>query len=343
MLFYRCFSFIVCLIMITFSSSVLTADEYLTETKKELILTAQEYLFNDNFMLAREVLDSLIRSNPDDPIGYLYKAAVYLGEMTDTEKNLFPDHFKRLIDTAAVLAEKNIDPAQPTYSAWMYLCLGHSSAYKSLWESRFGSFTSALKYGLKAKSAYADGLAFDSTVFDLYGGLGMYHYWKSVKAGFLRWIGIFKNDKQKGIDELYLTMDSSIISKDIAHNALIWIWLDKKEYDSVIVICNEMLNIYPYGKMFLWPLARAYFKKKIYHKSLEIYLLLKKKILISPGNYFNLVECDYNLHRCYKEMKRDEKAKQIALELVDYYEKIPPKIRWRQRSKIAYLKRTLNR
>ena len=47
---------------------------------------------------------------------------------------------------------------------------------------------------------------------------------------------IFSNDKQKGIQELYLTVDSSRISAATARNALIYIWLDQDEYDSVITI-----------------------------------------------------------------------------------------------------------
>ena len=90
------------------------------------------------------------------------------------------------------------------------LYLGHQAAYRSLYEARFGSRFSALTYGLKAKGFYRDGLAADSALYDLYLGLGSYHYWKSAKAGILRTAGIFNDDKEKGISEIRKAIDSSL-------------------------------------------------------------------------------------------------------------------------------------
>jgi len=315
------------------------AGQYLTTSKKKLLLQAQTYLFNDQFSFAHRQLDSLIKLYPNDPIGYLFQGAVCLAQMIDQEDNLNSKEFARLMDTAIFLAKDKIDTTNRIRTSWRYYCLGQAHAYKSLWESKYGSFTSAIKSGREAKSEYEKGLQYDSTLYDLYGGLGMYHYWKSVKAGILRWLHLFKNEKQKGINELYLTLDSSSISKYSARNALIWIWMDKKVYDSVITISQEMLSQFPEGKIFLWPLAKAYYLNKDYTNALDTYLRLRERLLKSPGNYYNIIECDYSLYQCYDKLKRKDKAKQIATNLTQYYQKIPKKIRWRQRSKLAFLKR----
>ncbi len=318
-------------------------DVYLHESRRDMLREAQERLFNDDFKGAHNRADELVGMDPEDPLGYLFRAAILLGEMTRAEENLYNDDFHSLIDTVRELAQNRLEVTSASVGVWMYLCLGHASAYESLWESRFGSFVSAVKLGFKARSAYEKGLELDSSLYDLYGGLGMYHYWKSAKAGILRWLGIFKNDRQRGLDELYLTIDSSQISAETARNALIWIWLDKKQYDSVAAISTDMYSRYPDGTLFLWPIATACYEQKDYTGAIEAYRTLDERLSLSPGNYYNLVECHYNLYRCYDRIDQKNSARQVARRLLDYYDDIPENTKRRQRSKLAFLKRAADR
>jgi len=315
------------------------SSDYLDPARREVILAAGERIFNDDFVSAHYLADSLILGHPEDPIGHLFKAAAYLGEMTFAEEDVHNDRFHDLIDTVRVLAERRIKTGPPGVAAWMQLCLGHAAAYESLWESRFGSLVSAIKQGFKARSAYEKGLQYDSTLYDLYGGLGMYHYWKSTKAGLLRWLGIFKNDRARGIEELRLTIDSSRISQETARNALIWIWLNKKEYDSAVVVSREMYERFPEGTLFLWPLATALFEQENFQQAAETYRLLEERLRSQPGNYYNLVECHHQLYRCLDKLRRNEEARAIARGMLEYYDEIPKSTKRRQRSKIAFLKR----
>ncbi len=314
-----------------------SSNDYLSEEKKEIIQQIQANIYLDEYQLAHTYADSLITFNTNDPLGYLFKAAIYLGDMTDSEQELYPDQFKEMIDTTIYLSDRIIASADSTKIAWSYLCVGHAAAYKSLYESRFGSMGQALKYGFKAKSAYHDGLRFDSTVYDLYGGLGMYHYWKSAKAGFLRWIGVFNDDKQKGIDELYLTIDSSEVSADAAWSSLVWIYLDAKQYDTAIVIAQKMYEKYPEGKTFLWAMAKIYFQSEQYEKSIEVFQLLYDKLMLTHKNYFNIIESEHYIFSAYKNLGDKEKAKEIAKRCLHYVNKIPMKIRNDQRDKIKEL------
>lgn len=334
---------VVLAMVLSIGSPAPASDDYLTQEKRDLVLKAEEYLLDDRFDRAHATADSLIVLYPDDPIGYVSKAAVYLGQMTDAEANLYPDSLRWMVDTAIALAEPNRADEDARMKAWRYLCLGHAQAYRSLWESRFGSFASALKLGFAAKAAYEQGLEADSTLYDLYGGLGMYHYWKSAKAGILRWLGIFKNDKERGIRELRLAADSSLISRRAARGALVWIWLDMKEYDSVICVCQSLSERFPEGKMFLWPMAAGHFETANYAEAIEVYQRLYQRLVEAPGNYFNLVECDYRLYECYRILGLDAESEAVIERVVSYYQSIPDDTKRRHRGKIAYLRREYRR
>lgn len=325
--------------VLTMASAPVLADDYLDGAKARDLVGIQRLLYNDRFHEADSLTRTMIEEYPDDPAGYLFRAVTLITVMFDREDNLFAEEFHLLIDSARLKAESIRDTASNRTCAWMGLFLGHAEAYRSLWESRFGSLVSAIKMGRRAKKEYERGLACDGSLYDLYFGLGLYHYWKSAKAGVLRWIGLIHNDKDKGIAQLHLAADSSLISRESARNALIWIRLDRKEHDSVIASCRRMRKSYPDGKALLWPLARAYYQKKDYQNALETFQLLRERIADDPGNCFNLIECDYHLYRCLERLSMNAEADSVADRMQRYYRNIPKDVRRRQRTKIALLRR----
>ena len=308
-------------------------------SKVRTILEGQELLLNDQFATADSLYREYIDRAPEDPAGHLFRAAGLMAEMSGREANLHHDMFHALLDSAESLADQMLDTCSPRIAGWMYLFRGHSKAYRSLWESRFGSLLSAVKLGLSANREYENGLKFDGSLYDLYAGTGSYHYWKSAKAGLLRWLGIFKNEKDKGIAELYLAADSSLLHRQSARSALIWIRLDKKQYDSVIVMASQFVQKYPDGLTFLWPIAQAWFRQERYGAALEVYMDIREQVAESPGNYFNLLECDYFICKCHNWLSQPDRAKAIAERAGKYHGMIPGETLKRQRARIDFLKR----
>jgi hypothetical protein len=201
----------------------------------------------------------------------------------------------------------------------------------------------ALRLGLAVNDEYEAGLELDSTLYDLYAGLGSYHYWKSAKAGMLRWVGIFKNEKDKGVRELQLAVDSSLIHRDLARSALIWIRIDQKQYDSAAALAAAMSEIHPGGTAFLWPLAQARFKAGRYSEALGVYRRLRERYADEPENYYNLVECDYYVVQCLNWLSETSEARDSATRVYTYYDLIPDKTLRRQSAKLSYLKRVAAR
>ncbi len=307
------------------------------------VFTVQVQLFNDQFDSALALCDSFIQSHSASPIGYLFKAGTLLGEMSDREEALYSQEFRKLFDTVITLCDKGLKTSTGADAAYFCLWRGHAHVYRSLYESRFGSFTSAIKHGFKAHDDYQSGLKHDSTLYDFYFGLGNYHYWKSVKAGILRKIGIISNEINKGIDEVQLAADSGIYFQEAARNSKIWIWLDQKEYDSAIVLAENMLKKYPDSRTLRWPLAKAYFEKNQFEKAAEMFSFLREHFDQTSGNSFNLIECDYNLYQCLKKLGRNEEADAL-LDIVNIYRSAIPRATLRRQSaKLNYLKRELAR
>ncbi|MDZ4722445.1 MAG: hypothetical protein SGI97_00815 [candidate division Zixibacteria bacterium] len=306
--------------------------------KAQLLSETQQLLFNNRFDSADSLQRDFARIYPDDPGCYLIQAAIEMAKMAFFEDNLYPDYAK-LLDTLRMKAQMVSDSGSASTKSWMHLFVGHSKAYGSIRESRFGSLYSAIRLGLAAKSEYEAGLALDSSIYDHYMGIGTYHYWKSAKAGMLRWIGLFKNDRALGIKELYIAADSAQIFKESARSGLIWIWINKEKYDSAIAVAEEMQKAYPDGTSFLWPMAQAYFAKRDYVNTARIYRLIRDKIDDTPGNYFNLIECDYFISKCLVILERKDEAIAAARDFAVYQKQIPNSTYNRQKSHISFLRK----
>ncbi len=307
------------------------------------VQSVQQLLFNDSYQDANKICDLFIRQSQSEPAGYLFKAATLLGEMGDAEENLYLEEFRRLVDTVFELCETELNSADSQQAAVLYLWQGHAHVYKSLWESKFGSIVSAIRHGIEARGSYHNGLKYDSTLYDLYFGLGNYHYWKTSKAGFLKTIGIVSDDIDKGMTELKLARDSASLFSEAAANAMIWIWLDRQQYDSAISLAQQMLANYPDSRTIRWPLAAASFKNNDYETALTFYAELTEHYFAEPGNFYNLIECCYYLYQCCQKLGRDEEKEEILKKVSQFRSEIPSKIKKRQRSKLSYLRRELNR
>lgn len=296
-------------------------------------------ILNARWDQAEQIYESMRGENSDNPIGYLYLAGAIQSKMIAYEENLNRKRFFALLDSTIILSEKILADCRQSDSALCYLFLGHQNAYRAVWEARFGSNFSAMSYGFKARNMYDKGVETDSTLIDLYFGLGSYHYWKTVKAGILTWTGIFKNDKEKGIIEINRAIDSSLFSKNVARAAIIWVYINEKEYDRAIAMAQQMHFKYPNGNFFLWPQAESYFKQGKYPNAIELYDTILVRLKTEPGNYYNIIQSVYYLYRSYIKNNQKDKAKEMLVYFDSIKDNFPKQTRRRQRRKISFLSR----
>ncbi|MDH3890549.1 MAG: hypothetical protein OEV49_05660 [candidate division Zixibacteria bacterium] len=315
------------------------ADSYLDNHKKSLAVQVQHAIYNDNFMAADSMGRQMLDLYPGDPLGPFCLAATLLGRMFDQEQAEPRDSLFAWLDMTDQLAAQIMDTCNTNSAAWMSFFRGHVRSYRAMWESKFGSKFRALRLGFDARSQYEQGWKLDSGCYDLCLGLGLYHYWKSAKGGLLRRLRILKDETERGIDELRLAADSSSISCEAARNSLIWIWLDSNQYDSALVLTEQMTRQFPKGKLFLWPLAETHFRMKRYGRAVEVYTDIRGRLERDVGNYYNLIECDHQLYLCFDELGMQEKARKVALRFGEYREQIPKETNRRQRHKLKLLSR----
>jgi len=320
-------------------TSAVAAAPLMTPEKLGIIERGENALLNARYNDASHIYDSLCAVDPGDPACPLYRAVIIQTKMIDREADIERDRFFNLLDSTKILAENRLDSCTRSDSALCYLYLGHQEAYRSIWESRFGSTVSAVSYGFRAKGKYRRGLETDPTLYDLFLGMGLYHYWKTVKSGFLKTAGIFNDDRQKGIDQILLAADSSAFSKTAARSALVWVLIEEKEYDAAVDLASELKNEYPGGLFFDWPQAEALYKAGMFEPAARKFEYILNELKRSPGNYYNIIEATYYLYKSLKKIDRDDDAREAVIYLRTVERNIPRDTERRQRRHLSYLKR----
>lgn len=208
-----------------------------------------------------EVFQKLIELEPDNPRGYFLSSAVYFWMYTEDLKNEeVGDKFRDLSYEAVEVAEAKLEVNENDIDAMFYL----GGAYGSLGRYYVAqkSYLNAYWYGTKGKNYLEDVVELDSTYYDAYLGLGIYHYLadalpRSVKIlSFL--LGI-QGDREQGLREIMLAAEKGTYTKTEAMFVLAGLYTFREErQEEAIEIFNELLEKYPENPGALLALGRCY-------------------------------------------------------------------------------------
>lgn len=260
--------------------------------------------FSEDYAEAESLAISLQWRYPYHPIGFIMQAAMLQSKMLDYEHFNYRQEFYTLIELTKKKARDRLD--QNESDPWSLYCLGLAHGSHAVFESRDGSWLTAVKQGVRAKKAFSKCVETDPQFYDAYVGIGSYHYWRTVKTGIVNWLPFVQDDRDEGVRELEIAADSARFSSDFAKDALIWVYIDMEEYEKAESLAVQMQQKYPGGKKFLWGLAQARVKSEEYDRALTAYERLLDKVISDPNraNYYNEIEIRRRIAECADKLGR---------------------------------------
>jgi len=281
-----------------------------------LLQSGLAFAYVEEFDSAAVYFDELIERYPQNPSGYFFKAALLQVKMLDRSDYRAEEEYLSLMRTAIHRSE---DILEHENNLWAEFYLGSGYTYRAVHEGLKGNYWETFKYGVKGGRILQNIIKKDSTFYDAYLGLGSYHYWASVTTKALRWLPFFRDERKRGIEEVKLSAEKSLYSKESALYGLIYIYLEEKEYDQAIRLSREMNQQFPESKLFLWPLAEALYLKKEWMNSIACYQQILKLIQNpDPSGYFNTIECRHRMAESYLHLKMYDKCKEECEKILKY-------------------------
>jgi tetratricopeptide (TPR) repeat protein len=230
-------------------------------TAHKLALKGIDLGTNLHYKESYEVFEQLIKLEPDNPRGYFLRSAIYFWMFSEDIKNEeIGNKFRDLSYEAVEIAEARLEENENDIDARFYL----GGAYGSLgrYYAMTKSYLNAYWYGKKGKNYLEEVVEMDSTYYDAYLGLGIYHYLADVLPRFIKILSFVlgvEGDKEKGIREIELAAEKGVYTKTEAMFFLgaIYTYRERK-YEKAIHIFNELLENYPHNPGVLLSLGRCY-------------------------------------------------------------------------------------
>jgi tetratricopeptide (TPR) repeat protein len=293
------------------------------------LLKTIDYVFADSFAEAMKTAVEIGDTIPGQPIYHLLYASILHAQMMDGEdfsrEDEFMDHIDKATDALETWLDKN------PKDAWGYFFWGSAYGYKAVWLGQRGSSFKSLLAGLKAKSRFSDALDLDPQLYDNYTGIGSYHYWSSVK---LRKIfPLISDNREDGLRELKLAMDSSLISSKGAGIAYGWALLNERKYSDALKVANQLKDISFGGRTTLWLLAAIYWSNGNLKKASDYYGQIVQSLeQVGNQNYYNLIFCRFRKGVCDYGL-RDFASAKVQFEAILAYN---PSKAIRERHKKTY-------
>ena len=292
--------------------------EVSTDSKEvdQIILQGLDYVHQDEIFKAVDEFKKLIELFPDDPIGYFYVSATLQTMMDDYRNYTYLDEFNKYMDLAIEKGEER--KKRGDLDAYDCLYLGGAIGYRGIHKGLTGDWFGAFVDGLKGKGYLEKALKLDPEFYDVYYGLGTYHFWKSLKSKIFWWLPFVKDNRQMGIDMIKLAIKKGKYAKEDAKYAMVRIYVENKEYENAFAMVEKLRKIHPNKSFLLWFLGRAQLETKRYADAINTYQTLLKELIASP--YYHPegeVECRYCLALAYFENKNfQDSQKQIDAILV---------------------------
>lgn len=230
-------------------------------------------VYQDSFEEAIALFDSLQKAFPNHPAPYFYRAATYQTWMSSYRINKFheelEDNVKLAIDIGnGLLKEREDDP-------WLNFYIGAAYGYRAFFRVRSWNFIGAYMDGKKGIGNFNKALEKDSTLYDVYLGLGSYHYWRTARSGFIRVIAFWMSDKRDfGLEQMEFTIQHGRYAPEEATMALATSLFDYEKYDRARNILEKFMaqyqkqlisSLYLYGRTLVhfdrWPEVQASFQE----------------------------------------------------------------------------------
>ena len=157
-----------------------------------LVVSGIDCILKQEYNRADSIFNVVSNRYPDNPVGYLYRAAVMQAYNIDFDVPIEHGKFDSLLLGGRNTAEKISLP-------WSAYSLGMADGYDAYERVENGDWFGGVRKGMSSASKFEEIIEKDSSFYDAYVGIGTYYYWRSRKTEFLHWLPFVKDDRALGI------------------------------------------------------------------------------------------------------------------------------------------------
>lgn len=239
---------------------------------------------------------------------YFLKSTIVSTYMSDFETDSLADILFSNSDSVLKYADMS--------NSYDNFFVGGVFLYKTYYYIDKGNYPKVINSGLTALKYFNKSIELDRKMYDSYLGKGVVSYFINKFKDKLP----FVSGSDDGIKLIRFAADSGIFVQYPAYNVLAILYQMDKNYEDAERVCEQLREIYPENRMFLFTHIKILLEQKKYKDVLPLLEKLKEKVEIEqPKTYVNLSFVYYNMALVHYELKDLEKAKLYLRKLKKVY------------------------
>jgi tetratricopeptide (TPR) repeat protein len=276
-----------------------------------------ELVYQEQYEKSLAVFDSIQKALPQHPAPYFYKAAILQTWMATYRFNKFLNEVEQNVEKVIQLCDKSLEknPDDP----WTYFYLGGAYGYRAFAKMRGYNWIGAYLDGMKGLDNLKITLNKDPRMYDVYLGLGSYHYWRTARSKFIRIFAFWWSDERDlGVKQYRFSMKHGKYSQMESAVTLLTVYFDYNRYNDMIPLLKEIENNKSINSISVkYMHGRLAAEQKKWPETLKIFTGIYKKL--KNYRYQSIgyqVECQYWMALAYHKLGKDKEANnEIALAL----------------------------
>jgi Putative Zn-dependent protease, contains TPR repeats len=206
-------------------------------------IAGQNLIFNRKYDEAQKYFTKLAFKYPDSPLGSFGLMALYNAKMFENYDFSLDAPFVEELGRNQVLIEKILNNKDA--SAWDNFLCGASSGLSGFYFIRKDKAMAALKESSRAKKCLERALEKDPQFLDVYLGLGMYDYWRSVFTNSIKILPFFKDRRPEGIAQIQKAIDEGSVANTLARAALMFVYQQDGKSKPGLEVAEQLDKTYP--------------------------------------------------------------------------------------------------
>lgn len=290
---------------------------------------SSRYILDGRYDDAERLLKGFIAEYPEEPAGYILKAAVLHYRAIDSEDYSRGEEYRALLDRAESYARKKC--SSDGSDLWARFFAGSSRSLRGAWDVSEGSFISGMVNGRAGANGMSQILAADPRFYDAMIADGSYRFWKSAAVRNIRLTAFIGDECAKGIAEVRKGIERGKLTGPLSRTVLLEMLL---AYDPATAAKEgkELVRLYPSCRLFLWQLGEAYKKLERYDAAVEVFSSLAQLYAEDTSDDGSgQVRCWWKLAVLARSLgKTDECGKYCEL-ILGFSDREPVRIRQKKR------------
>ncbi len=275
----------------------------------------EQFNIYEDYGKALDLIDSLVSEVEGDDwaLMMLLRASTLCARLMDYEDLEDAPQIKSLCEAVEnYYKDKNLNIDSTGFRNFY---IGLVYLYQALVEQRSGNLINALKLSHRGAGYLEVAININPQLWDAYYGLGLFYYNFSRSAGIVRSMGIVRDRRPKGIEFLKIAAEKGNLTKYSALNALVWIDLENKNYDSALAKCKVLLDEFHPNRASLWLLCKILVRAGRWEEALDALERLGSAIKVQTrNNHYNDITYLNLLAKVYYNLGRWQEVYQTANE-----------------------------